>query len=228
MTSVYSAERVLANQVLGALAYEAPYLTEKLLKEHIVETSDEGEALFNEVKKYLVLVRLNEDCFWNMYSLRIDEVWHQFILFTNQYVVFCQRFFGRHIPHAPSNAPKSPSENSVVTASFNQFQDCYQGLFGTPLPDLWYDERNVTIRSRVINDQMGKLRLRERKGMSEYLSQNGDVLFSVNDFAKESLAFIVSTGAFYVRELPGDHLTNDEKVALISALIECKILRSAP
>jgi hypothetical protein len=122
------------------LAFEAPFLIEKLLKEHIAENPEEAEALFSEVKKFIVLSRSDETKIWEMYSLRIDEAWHQFILFTTQYMEFCQRFFGRYVHHSPSNSPKSEVENSVPVASFDMFRCRYEELFKSPLPDLWYDE----------------------------------------------------------------------------------------
>jgi hypothetical protein len=227
MTKAIPADGAPTPQAFEALAYEAPFLIEKLLKDRIVETPEEAESLFNEVKKYLVIARLDETRIWKMYSLRIDEAWHQFILFTRQYIEFCQRFFGRYIPHSPSNAPESKPAGSVEATSFKLFQDRYRELFGTPLPDVWYDERNVTTRRRVLNDRAGSLTLRDGLEMVEILSPQGEVMLSVNELARDALAFIASTGAFYVRELPGD-LTDDEKIALVATLIECKILRSAP
>lgn len=32
----------------------------------------------------------------------IDEMWHTFILYTKEYVEFCNRFFSRYIHHAPT------------------------------------------------------------------------------------------------------------------------------
>jgi hypothetical protein len=78
-----------------ALGYQAPFLIEKLLREGIVDTPEEGEALFLEVKRYLVLARLDRSFTFDMHSLRVDGVWHQFILYTVEYTDFCRRFFGR-------------------------------------------------------------------------------------------------------------------------------------
>ena len=77
---------------MDALAHEAPFLVEKLLKDRITQTVEEAEALFLEVKRYIVLVQSDPTRIWEMHSLRVDEVWHQFILFTAQYWDFCQRF----------------------------------------------------------------------------------------------------------------------------------------
>ena len=53
------------------LAFEAPYLIEKLMKNSIVDTAEEAEALFREVKRYLVLCDGEDNMVWNMYSLRV-------------------------------------------------------------------------------------------------------------------------------------------------------------
>ena len=206
-----------------ALAYEAPFLIEKLLKEQIVETPEEAQVLFTEVKRYIILAFLDETMHWEMYSLRIDEVWHQFVLFTREYIDFSTRFFGRYIHHTPGNAPESAAI-SDAKGSLEGFKQRYEEQFGVPLPNIWYDEKSVTTRRRVINHNAGKLTLRDGDGMIDLVDATGDVLLSVNELAREALAFISQTGAFYVRELPGD-LTDEEKVALIATLVKYKLLR---
>ena len=84
----------------------------------------------------------------------------------------------------------------------------------------------MTPDRRVRNEKAGKLTLRSTDDMIDLVAESGDVLFSINDFAGEALAFIAKTGAFYVRELPGE-LDDDEKVALAATLVECGILRVA-
>ena len=209
-----------------ALAYEAPFLIERLLKARIAETAEEAEALFLEVKKYTVLVRSDTTRIWDMHSLRVDEAWHQFILFTPQYTDFCQRFFGLYIHHSPSNAPQSERAKAVPVAPFAEFRDRYQKLFGAPLPDVWYDERSITLERRVLNERAGLLALRDDREGIDLVAPDGDVLLTVNEFARKALAFIAQTGAFHVRELPGE-LSDEEKIALIATLVEYRILRVA-
>ena len=60
--------------------------------------------------------------------------------------------------------------------------------------------------------------------MVDLLNEGGETLLTVNDLARGALAFINQTGAFYVRELPGD-LTDEEKVALIATLVEYGVCR---
>ena len=224
LTQVESTDLVTTRLPIDALAYEAPFLIEKLLKEHIVETSEEGEALFTEVKRFCVLAQSDDTKIWTMYSFRIDEVWHQFILFTKQYINFCESFFGRYIPHIPSNAPKSETMNLAEASSFELFQSRYHELFGESLSDAWYDERSVTTRRRVFNDRAAEFTLRDEGGMVDLLTSTGDVVVSINEFGRNALAFVARTGVFYVRELPGD-LNDEEKIALVATLVEYKVLR---
>lgn len=214
------------SRVFDALTYEAPFLIEKLIKNSIVDNEAEAEELFREVKRYLVLCDLDPDRVWNMYSLRVDEAWHQFILFTRQYMDFGQTYFGRYVPHNPSNAPKVEFARPVEKTSFKQFRSRYQEIFGEPLPDTWYDEKRVTLDRRLSTRWAGPLTVRVDEDMVELVNAEGRVLFAVNDLALPALQFIATTGAFYVRELPGE-LEDDEKVALAAALVESKVLRSA-
>jgi hypothetical protein len=213
----------MASSSVDALAYEAPFLIEKLLKEHIVETAEEGEILFTEVKRFLVLVHADRSKVWDMYSLRVDEVWHHFILFTQQYMDFCQRFFGRYMSHSPSNAPESQTMNPAEATSYEDFQGRYRKLFGTSLPDAWFDEKSVKLGRRILNDRAATLTLRDEGELVSLLTQSGELLVSANEFAQDALAFIARMGAFYVREVPG--LDDEEKVALVATLVEHNVLR---
>jgi hypothetical protein len=210
----------------AALDFEAPWLIEKLVKDRIVATPAEGEALFTEVKRYLVMARSDESRIWEMYSLRVDEVWHAFILYTVQYTDFCHRHFGRYIHHAPSNAPRAATARTLPVATFAMFRDRYAKLFGCPLSDAWYDERSVGLDRHVRNERAGRLALRHDGDMVSLIGEDGEVVFAVSDIAAAALAFVAVTGAFYVRELPGD-LDTEEKVALAEALVECRILKAA-
>ena len=207
-----------------ALGYGAPFLIEKLLREGIVDTPEEGEALFMEVKRYLVLVCRDRTLTFDMHSLRVDGVWHQFILYTAQYTDFCRRFFGRYLHHSPSNAPEAKAAPGAPVASFEKFRERYEKLFGAALPAVWYDERSVAPNRRIFNRNAGKLGLRQQDDMVDLIGPAGDVVFSVNDFGRDALGFIAATGVFYVRELPGE-LDNEEKVALIEALVEARLLK---
>jgi hypothetical protein len=209
--------------VFDALAYEAPFLTEKLVKEQIVETPEEAATLFGEVKRYLILAFTDETVSWEMYSRRVDEVWHQFVLFTREYVAFSTRYFNRYIHHNPGNAPGGTA-TYATQGTFEGFKHRYEEVFGVKLPSVWYDEKSIFMGRRIINQNVGKLTLRDRPSRTDLLDGSGNVLLSVNDIARQALAFLSRTGAFYVRELPGG-LIDEDKIALIATLVKYNVLR---
>ena len=45
--------------------------------------------------------------------MAIDEMWHTFVLFTQPYAAFCQRYFGRFIHHAPSTRVEREGEQAL-------------------------------------------------------------------------------------------------------------------
>src|SRR6185436_13644217 len=105
-----------------------------------------------------------------------------------------------------------------------QFERRYAELFGEPLPDIWRDEQSVVPHRRVINDHAGQLAVGRDGALVTLADVHGHPLLSINELAHPALAFLARTGAFYVRELPGD-LTDDEKVAIAETLVELHILR---
>ncbi|AMN41226.1 glycine-rich domain-containing protein [Rhodoplanes sp. Z2-YC6860] len=212
----------------ASLDFEAPYLIEKLVKDRLCANAEEADALFREVKRFLYLNRADRSRIWDMYSHRVDEVWHQFVLFTRQYMEFCERHYGIYLPHAPSNAPK-PERGTfpdVPTATFAEFAARYETMYGEPLPDCWHDDRSVSLNRRVIDQRIGRLLMQETGGNLELLSGDGTVEFAINSIAVSAITFIAETGAFYVRELPGE-LTDEEKVALVTTLVQHRFLRVA-
>ena len=213
----------VSTEVFDALDYEAPFVIEKLVKERFVDTPEDACALFTEVKRYLVLCHVDHTKSWQMCSLAVDEAWHQFVLFTAEYSAFCAKHFGRYRHHAPSNAPDTGIEHAPE-ATPAEFGDRYREVFGIDLPEVWDDSTWVTPRRRVVNYFAGQWGLGSVDGMVDLTDGNGRCVLSVSAIAEDALRFIAGTGAFYVREVPGD-LTEAEKVALVSALVRLKVLR---
>jgi hypothetical protein len=224
---VAPANRKSLGSYAPVLNFKAPYLIEKLVKDRIVDTADEGEALFAEAKKFLILSYVDSDVSWNMYSARVDEAWHQFVLFTNQYVDFCHRYFGEYLHHNPSNAPEAPGRSELKPSTFEGFRVRYESFFGEPLPDVWLDCRSVSLSRRVVNDNADRSRVSVEGDMACLAGPGGRIDVLIDDMARDALEFIACTGSFYVRELPAV-LTDEEKVGLVATLVEHRLLRVAP
>ena len=199
------------------LEYQAPFVVEKLLNNKTVANEAEALSLFREVVRYLWLAEMDQSCSWPMFSLRVDEAWHQFVLFTREYSEFCQRHFGRFLHHAPSTAP---IRGDVREASWSEFSRFYEQLFGTPPPELWDDANSVEPHRRLIRDHETTVSL--ERGRAELLA-GGRLLARCNAAGGPALGFISAHRTFYVRELPG--LDLEERVALCRALVRSKTLR---
>lgn len=64
-------------------------------------------------------------------SARIDQIWHEFILFTRVYQQFCQTRLGRFIHHQPSAQPSAEAQQYRATLSL------YQRHYGQPDAAFW-------------------------------------------------------------------------------------------
>ena len=69
----------------------------------------EAKDLFLEAKRWLWLCAQLEEKRLMITTplLIIDEMWHNFILFSREYMKYCQDYFGRYIHHAPTPYSKS-------------------------------------------------------------------------------------------------------------------------
>jgi hypothetical protein len=207
-------------QMMEALSYQAPFLIEKLLKERIVDSAEQAQALFTEAIKYLILNRMHPGKQWMMISRLIDEAWHQFVLFTVEYSKFCVRYFGMYLHHAPGNDPNTAARPPSSVPTVGDFRSHYEQVFGMPLPEIWHDATAIRLNQRIlISDAGGALRLdSDEPGMVTVRGDKG-AMVSVSELARTALEFALRTKAFYVRELPGD-LTDDEKLGLVDTLVK--------
>ncbi len=218
-------------------AFALPGLLKKLIGQRVVRSDEEGTALFAEVKRYLVLTHANPTRAVPVFSPLIDEVWHQFMLFTTEYAAFCERFFGRFMHHMPTRpdaapAPVAASAGGEATEmTFAEFEAAYLEQFGRELGPLWDDLavkgpasrviRRVEVEPLVVIETGGGLEIRTRRdGQDRWLLR-------VSAAGAPALAFAAATEAFYVRELPGA-LSPADKVALCRKLTSVGVLRVAP
>ncbi|CAH6419231.1 Hypothetical protein HVR_LOCUS429 [uncultured virus] len=67
----------------------------------------------------------------------IDEVWHDHILHTQEYIKFCDEYFGHYVHHTP----KDRSSNDVM--KFDETESKYVETFGRKPPKkYWYEAVN--------------------------------------------------------------------------------------
>ncbi len=88
------------------LAYQNEDIVSRFVDKYEV-TEAEAADIFTETKKFLYLSHF-ERVFITNDLLIIDEMWHNFILFTHEYQQFCQTHFGGFKHHMPT--PKVEKE----------------------------------------------------------------------------------------------------------------------
>lgn len=129
------------NMIHALNSFEAPYLEEKLVKSGIFATSTEYRDAFVEFKKYAALTVIYRKPL-AMKSKTVDEVWHQFILFTREYATFCTSILGRFLHHSPVTTLTPAAPDGVMN-----FVRSYREVFGDP-PPIW----DATGRGAILKD----------------------------------------------------------------------------
>lgn len=91
------------------------------------------EELFEETKKWLYAVSVNSELYKkgevdfiigvNDDLLILDEMWHNFILFTRDYKSFCKEYFGRFINHQPMTFSENEKHKAKESKDFKEVQE---------------------------------------------------------------------------------------------------------
>jgi hypothetical protein len=118
------------DQLQAIEQYDLWFVVERLTNNGNVAPHRIAQAVL-EFKRYIALVTLGYDDL-GMHSQEIDEVWHAFILFTREYIEFCQRVNGHIIHHNPKTSRNGESQSP----SASTFREAYTANFG-PLPEMW-------------------------------------------------------------------------------------------
>ena len=96
------------DEVLG---YSNLFVVERFTGKHRVSLED-GEEIFRETLKLLWLMDTHKKepiaaprriIVYRPMAV-IDEMWHEFILFSRAYTAFCRRFFGNYLHHKPTTS----------------------------------------------------------------------------------------------------------------------------
>ncbi len=90
------------------LAYKNTAVVERF-KKMSPNAADEAEMIFDDLKRFLWLVATTEekrkegtalpDISFSESMIIIDEMWHSFILLTEYYADFCEKYLGQFIHH---------------------------------------------------------------------------------------------------------------------------------
>jgi len=84
-------------------------LEKRVQGHHPALTKAEWEWTWFELKRYFLMCGIMRQV--QMYGMRTDEIWHDMLVFTREYQLFCDRFCGTMIHHAPHGQTNRPSED---------------------------------------------------------------------------------------------------------------------
>jgi hypothetical protein len=219
-----AAQAPLAQRVMR---FEAPYVIEKLVDKGLVGSEAEGQLLFDEVKKYLLLSQhLTQPL--PMTSALVDAAWHQFVLFTREYERFCRSCFGEFCHHVPAPigaaaGSAAPSDDALPLTE-DQFRELYAASFGV-IPDVWFDSLCVRADTRLLRRRGSDVFTARVEQEHALLFRGGtELVCRASARALEALELMARHTCFLVRELPRLK-SPDEQLALCRPLVRYGVLR---
>lgn len=120
------AELTLTKQA-EALFVVAPYFKQKIIQHCDLGDCTPEQGLL-EVLRFLSLI--NESVVMTP-SDRVDQIWHQFILWTRLYSEYCTTLYQKYLHHTPDD------DKSKNSKQFEQTRVRYMQDFGQPNPYFW-------------------------------------------------------------------------------------------
>ena len=77
-------------------------LFEKLMKRHPQLSLKDCQLVAHGLRQFFLAHLKSGRKFVSMPSQVVDDLWHEFILYTKNYELFCRRAFGRFMHHTPA------------------------------------------------------------------------------------------------------------------------------
>ena len=118
-------------------------ISEVILEKFEEETHfsrDKTELVAQELKRYLAMSVVNNEVKPMMFSSEVDNLWHDFVLFTKEYQEFCTNYAGEFIHHKPfpKKERDSKTEQEIIL-EYDAFVNLYKQLFHeAPSKEIWH------------------------------------------------------------------------------------------
>lgn len=133
------------------LQYKNPAVL-KLYVQNYPNNKLTAEEAFVEVLKYLWLSKKHEQdlglhrgdenfpsqCFMPRSMREIDEMWHEFILFTQDYSDFCYQYFGEYMHHLPNIFDNMPRPRDIVEVEVEKLLSYIYDHLGENTVRTWF------------------------------------------------------------------------------------------
>ena len=123
------------------LTYQNKHIIKRYQKDYGNNTLS-ADAALQEVIKYLWISEkhrhdkqsnpndpsLDFECAIHFEMKEIDDMWHTFILFTQEYADFCQQYFDHFMHHAPNVSETKPTQKKFTKPFKNYLSYVYDHL----------------------------------------------------------------------------------------------------
>lgn len=132
------------------LKYQNPKVL-KLYKQNRPHNELDAETAFTEVLKYLWLTQkhardlqtaeaehLPKHCVMLLSMREIDEMWHEFILVTKDYMNFCDKYFGKYLHHMPDVVENLPGWSENEKAEVEKLLPYVYDNLGEETLKIWF------------------------------------------------------------------------------------------
>lgn len=84
-------------------------INKKISEKYPHLTENDIQTVINALREYFHICNIANKKMVSMPSQVVDVAWHEFILFTQKYDVFCKKALGRFLHHTPAEAMKNPT-----------------------------------------------------------------------------------------------------------------------
>ncbi|RSD25559.1 hypothetical protein [Mesobacillus subterraneus] len=137
----------LLNKLEASLSYE--YINQvkiRFLSDHPEISEDEFEWRLFELKRYFLLNSIMHHT--PMFSNKVDEIWHEMLMFTKQYETFSVKYLGKMLHHTPNLEPEpAPQERAFFDWVFSQLFEITEYSW-----QAWGDFFHYPINRNVLKD----------------------------------------------------------------------------
>jgi hypothetical protein len=70
----------------------------------------------------------------------IDQMWHIFLLYTKDYMEFCERYFKQYIHHVPDIVPDLPQDEAAFAVNLERFLRFTYDRLGAETVKRWFND----------------------------------------------------------------------------------------
>lgn len=132
------------------LNYRHPAVIRRFGKE-FPELADKAEVIFSDLMKFFWAGRKHEELkkssqdealdfiyIMDEEMKSIDQMWHIFLLYTKDYMSFCETYFGEYLHHLPDIVDRMETEKSDFNANLERFLNFTFDHLGEEVIRRWY------------------------------------------------------------------------------------------